>query len=441
MKKKLVALILSMAMVASLTAGCGGFGSTTESSADTAKEEVTQAESGSDTEQITLTLWSIATESDAFASAYAQAIADYEAEHPNVKIVHETFENESYKTKIKSAIAANELPDIFFTWGGGFSQPFVNAGKILPLEDYYGNYEDLVSRATLANITYDDTIYGCGLACPINGIFYNKKIFDEQGLEIPKTGEELKEVCRKLIDAGITPFGISVKDSWVLAQLHDALTVKSAGPEKTAAAVTKQGQSYNDPDFVASAQFIKDLEEMGAFLDGAAGLSNDEASQQFYGGNVAMYSTGSWMAGSLQTDPENPEDFDYMPVPVLNSANAALTDFTGGPSDTLVASASTQYPDIAGEAVFELAKGISKYAYLSGAAIPSFKVDYDDSEVNSLTRKLVENANNATSFTLWFDTLMEAEDAGEYLALLQELYVGNLTPEEFARAMDEQLSK
>lgn len=47
----------------------------------------------------------------------------------------------------------------------------------------------------------------------------------------------------------------------------------------------------------------------------------------------------------------------------------------------------------------------------------------------------------ATSYTLWFDTLMSSDDAGEYLTLLQSLFAGDLKPEEFAASMDKQLSK
>jgi raffinose/stachyose/melibiose transport system substrate-binding protein len=79
------------------------------------------------------------------------------------------------------------------------------------------------------------------------------------------------------------------------------------------------------------------------------------------------------------------------------------------------------------------------YAYLSGSGIPAWKVDYDESSVNAITAKEAELAANATSFTLWFDTLMEADDAGEYLANLQELYVGNMTPADFDKAMAAQL--
>ena len=62
-------------------------------------------------EKTTLTLWCIATESDSNRIAYEKAIPEIE-EAFNVKIEWEAFENDSYKTKIKST-SAEELPDIF----------------------------------------------------------------------------------------------------------------------------------------------------------------------------------------------------------------------------------------------------------------------------------------------------------------------------------------
>ncbi len=393
-------------------------------------------------EEVTLTLWSIATESDAFNPAFTKAIADYEEAHPDVKIVHETFENESYKTKIKTAIAANDLPDIFFTWGGGFSQAFVDSEKVLPLDDYYTEeYQSELPKAALGNAIYNGKLYGTTYSTPVSLMFYNKKMYDEYGLKAPETFEELKQVSQTFMDNGITPFGISVKDTWVLAMMHDALTLKSAGPEKVANVLTGVEGSYNDPDFIASAAALKELVNMGAFIDGATGLSNDEASQMFYSGQVPMYVTGSWMAGSIYTDSDTPEDFDLAPIPVINEANAQITDFMGGASDTLMVAASTEHPDISGNAAFELARSISKYAYLDGAGVAAWEVNYDDSNINPLVQKVAAYTNSASSFTLWFDTLMSAEDAGEYLALLQELYIGNLTPEEFAQAMADQLEQ
>lgn len=445
--KKVTALLLLVTMSFGLIA-CGNksaetdTSSTKDTSATTTEATETDSSSSADKEDITLTVWSIATESDAFHPAYLKAIEEFEASHPGVKIKFETFENESYKTKIKSAVAANELPDVFFTWGGGFSSSFVESGKVLPLDDYYTAYQDGISKTVLANATYNGKIYGSAISTPVSCLFYNKKMFDEKGLTAPTTWDEFEKVCKTFKDAGVTPLGVSVKDTWVLAMTHDALTLKSAGPEKTKAAVTAQeGATYNDPDFIASAQKIKDLVDMGAFIDGATGLSNDEASQLFYNGTVPMYITGSWMAGSIQTDAANPADFDVAPIPVINSTNAKITDFMGGASDTLMASASSEHPDLAAAAVFELTRAISHYSYLDGAGIPAWTVDYDASSVNAMTQKIADYTKNATSFTLWFDTLMSSEDAGEYLSLLQQLYIGDLSPEEFAQAMADQINK
>ena len=126
----------------------------------------------------TLTMWTIATEGDANYQAYQNAIADYEEEHPDVTIEMESFENESYKTKIKAAVAANELPDIYFTWGGGFSSAFVEAGKSMELDSYYDAYKDDLPESTLKYATYGGKLYGVPYVVSISGIFYNKAMFE-----------------------------------------------------------------------------------------------------------------------------------------------------------------------------------------------------------------------------------------------------------------------
>lgn len=447
--KKILSMILATGMIVSLSACAGTTGTTDTTKASDAATTTTAAAAtttakdttAASAEPVTLTMWTIATESDSFNKPYTQAIADYEAANPNVTIKMETFENESYKTKIKSAVAANELPDIFFTWGGGFSKSFIESGKVFALNDYYtDDYKAQLSEAALGNVTVDGKYYGVTYSTPVSVLFYNKTMFDKYSLKAPTTIDELKNVCKTFLDNGITPFGVSVKDTWVLAMCNDALTLKSAGPVQVKDVLTKTSGSFDSADFLASAKTLKELIDMGAFIDGATGLSNDEASALFYNGTVPMYITGSWMGGSIMTDAANPGDFDVAPIPVINSSNAKITDFMGGASDTLMVAASSKNTDAAAKAVFEISKSVSKYAYLSGAGIPAWKVDYDDSVVNPITAKVAQLAGNATSFTLWFDTLMEADDAQEYLALLQELYVGNITPEDFTAAMGEQLA-
>ena len=444
MKKRVLGILLTVVLVITLFVGCGN-NNNTPSNGDPSAPADSKAPANSDTpaQDVELTMWTIATESDAFHQPYLKAIADFEAAHPGVTIKMETFENEAYKTKIKAAVAANELPDVFFTWAGGFSESFVESGKVLSLDDYYAPYKDSISMAALSNDVYDGKLYGSVTCTPVSVMWYNQAIFDANGVKVPTNIAELKDACQKLKAAGITPIASSAKDTWVLAMLHDGLTLKSAGADKVVKALKKQGQSYNDPDFLASATALKELVDMGAFIDGATGLSNDEASASFYAEQAAMYFTGSWMGGSIVTDaaPEALANFSVAPIPVINDANAALTDFMGGGSDTLMVAKSTKNADLAAAAAFEITKGVSKYAFLSGAGIPAWNVDYEANDVPALSKKVADYATGATSFTLWFDTLMSADDAGEYLSLLQQLFTGDVTPEDFVKGMDAQLSK
>ena len=171
--KQFTALCLATVMSFSLIA-CSGTEKTETATADT-QEEATEADATEETAEakdVTLTVWSIATESDAFHPAYLKAIEEFEAAHPGVTIKFETFENESYKTKLKAAVAANELPDVFFTWGGGFSTSFVESGKVLPLDEYYPAYESGITKAALGNATYDGVIYGSAICTPVSCLFY-----------------------------------------------------------------------------------------------------------------------------------------------------------------------------------------------------------------------------------------------------------------------------
>lgn len=95
--KKVTALLLVLAMVISLAA-CG------------AKNDEPSASNPVD-----LTMWCIATESDSNRHSYEASIADFQKAHPEINLTWEATENQAYKTKIKAAVSANEMPDIFFT--------------------------------------------------------------------------------------------------------------------------------------------------------------------------------------------------------------------------------------------------------------------------------------------------------------------------------------
>ena len=70
----------------------------------------------------------------------------------------------------------------------GFSAPFVDSGNVLALDEYFTDeYKSQINEAALTYQTYNGKVYGVTYTTPISTLFYNKKIFAENGVEPPTT--------------------------------------------------------------------------------------------------------------------------------------------------------------------------------------------------------------------------------------------------------------
>ena len=110
--KKCFALFLALCMVFALCACSQQAAPAATQANQPAATDAKPAgnEASEKTEKTVLNLWCIATESDANHEAYVKAVDEFNATHDDVEIQWEAFENESYKTKIKAAAQAGELP-------------------------------------------------------------------------------------------------------------------------------------------------------------------------------------------------------------------------------------------------------------------------------------------------------------------------------------------
>ena len=135
--KKRVLKMISLMMAAVLVLGCTACGSSGEGAAETGNDGAAEAdnaaeESADDSaeaaggEKVTIILWSQFSDpnsTDGNYVAFYNALESIKTDMPNVEVVHEGTESESYKVKLKTAMAGNELPDVFFNWGAGTMKP------------------------------------------------------------------------------------------------------------------------------------------------------------------------------------------------------------------------------------------------------------------------------------------------------------------------------
>jgi raffinose/stachyose/melibiose transport system substrate-binding protein len=371
-------------------------------------------------ETTTLTLWCIATESDANRPAYEKAIAELQAAHPEITIKWEAFENQSYKTKIKAAMSdPNSLPDIYFTWAGAFLGDFAEMGTAYCLDEAYKPFADQLPEVMLQNATYGGKHYGVPLTMNIVTLFANMDLLAKAGWDhVPQTYEDLIACCDALVAAGITPFGCAGKETWCVTEYLEPIIEKTIGYEALNE-IFAGSSTWNNEGVAAAVTTFQDMINKGYFDPNGMALGNDEVKANFIAGKYAFYQNGSWNCGEVDDAEGN---FQVALFPVMDSEKATYGQVIGGPSDTLAVSAYSKNADLAAQIAFELGRGICHYGYLAGSGLPAWTPDYDTSSVKALVSDVAKIVAESEGMVLFGDTAMSADPANTYLDYVSMVY-------------------
>ena len=133
----------------------------------------------------------------------------------------------------------------------------------------------------------DGKLYAVPLAQQTLQMFYNKDLFDKQGLKPPTTWAQFIEVNARLKENGITPMAVGAKDSWTLPIVHQVLAAPRFGGAAFEKAVMSGQKTFKDPDWVAS---VDQVDKLKPYLpDNAVGVAYTDAQILFTSGKAAMF--------------------------------------------------------------------------------------------------------------------------------------------------------
>ena len=219
MKRKVISLLLSAAMMLSLLTGCGSSTSTatSEPAAEAASENTAAAETTAETKEASAASSDISGELNiihyltetAKLAALDGLVEGFKEEYPNITVNVEAMAMDNYSDVIKLRFSTDEAPDVIFGQPKSYTD-LIDNGLIKDLSG-----EDFISRLSESStncVTYNNGIYGVALDQMANVVFYNKDIFEEQGLSVPTTYSEFIETCEALKSAGITPCAAGYQD-------------------------------------------------------------------------------------------------------------------------------------------------------------------------------------------------------------------------------------
>ena len=247
---------------------------------------------------------------NAFNSSHTDAYIDY--------VFQPTLDN-----VLRTAVQAGAAPDILITPGPGFVLEYVNAGFILPLDNYaavYGWKDKLLGWAYDTGVI-QGKLYALPLTYESMIVFYNKTLFDKQGWKIPTSRAEIEALADECLKMNIYPFAYGNAD-WRPATEHLITMVNDhcAGADNVYKALIGE-KKWTDPEFVEATNLLNDWFHKGYYsgsIDTYHALGWNEDWPNLATGKGAMMMCGTW--GFQGADPafkDSGQQWDWFPMPSL----------------------------------------------------------------------------------------------------------------------------
>lgn len=240
----------------------------------------------------------------------------------------------SYQAAVRASLRTPSAPGIFTWWSGYRMKDLVDAGLVADVTDLWKKYTDagLYSPSLASAYTFDGKIYGIPNLVAYWAVFYNKKVFADNGIEPPKTWEELEAAAEKLKAAGVTPFGATVEGRWPAFIWFQEFLVRQ-DPDLYNRLMNGEAK-YTDPEVETAFKTWKEWIDKGWFTDpsisfGTAG-TNAMASE-FAKGKLAMILVGTWYAATLQEAGMSADDIGLFIMPNQKADMAPTVIFETGP--------------------------------------------------------------------------------------------------------------
>ncbi|MFB7917609.1 extracellular solute-binding protein [Streptomyces sp. NPDC056061] len=266
----------------------------------------------------TVTWWDTST-AGSEDKVFKKIAEDFTKQHPKVHVKYVNVPFGDAQNKFKNAAqSGSDAPDVIRS-EVAWTPEFADLGYLAPLDGTTAlkSPEDFLKQAA-ASTKYQGKTYAVPQVIDSMGIFYNKKIFKEAGVEVPKTVGELKSVAKKIKDkTGRTGMYLRGDDAyWFLSFLY--------GEGGDMVDASNQSVTIDNPKGVAAMKVVKDLVDSGAAkTDATDGWENMQAS--FKDGKVAMIINGPWAVADTYAGKEfkDKANLGVAPVPAGSAAQGA----------------------------------------------------------------------------------------------------------------------
>ncbi|MEG2652700.1 MAG: extracellular solute-binding protein [Ruthenibacterium sp.] len=305
--KKLFSILITAALLLASLSGCASKPASSAAAAGSTQKA---------DDAVNLT-WAVFY-TDNYTEEFWQKIIDtFEADNPGIKIEKVIMTGDSRPQFLKTMLAAGNMPDIC-----------LDPGEVAKADGIFAEIPaDLIAKYEDATIVKNNgKVNTIPASIQLRSqVYYNKKMFADAGVAVPKTWDEFLQVCETLKSKNVTPLiTAGASDIWATSFGYWVNVVNSEAYTKypNLNQDMLDGKiKWDDDVFVDTVTAWQDMVKAGYYDKGSLSYSYTQASSQFLAGTAAMMMDGSWVAPTVDNDTSIPKDtFGCFPCPVPSGA-------------------------------------------------------------------------------------------------------------------------
>ncbi|MCP2030742.1 raffinose/stachyose/melibiose transport system substrate-binding protein [Okibacterium sp. HSC-33S16] len=380
----------------------------------------------------------------------------FNKKNPKTPLKLTFFQNDAYKTKIKTAIGAGQAPTMIYGWGGGTLKSYADAGQVEDLTSWFEENPDVKDRlfaGAFGAATVDGKIY----AIPIQAVqpvvfFYNKELFKQVGAEPPATWSDVMSLVKTFNDAGIAPFSLGGQSRWTSMMWLQYMFDRVGGPEVFTDIFNGKADAWSHPAALEALTKIQELVKADGFIKGFNSITADSNADQalLYTGKAAMMLHGSWTYGGMKNDGGGfvqDGKLGWVPFPAVEGGVGDPKNAVGNPCNYLsISSKASDEEKSAAKKYFteSLSNDDEVAAFIETGAVPvvnGIEDQIKETEESDFLSHVYELGANAPAFQQSWDQALSPTAAEALLNNIDQLFVLSITPEKFAQNMNETLGK
>ncbi|WP_208585516.1 ABC transporter substrate-binding protein [Gracilibacillus suaedae] len=233
---------------------------------------------------------------------------------------------------VKTRLATGEMTDLMWYNSGSLF-------KALNPEEYFldlsgQSFMDRIDDTFKETVAVGDGVYGVpGEASSAGGWLYNKKVYEELGLEVPHTWNELMANNDKIKEAGKIPVIASYKDTWTsqLVLLGDYYNVHSENSGFAQQFTNNEAKFASTPSALRGFEKLQALQEAGHYNNEASATGYEDGLEMLANGEAAHYPMLTFaLAAIADTFPDKVEDIGFFGQPGENADDHGMTTWMPG---------------------------------------------------------------------------------------------------------------